>query len=350
MLKIDKLGLGYDSKTVLSSVSFELAQGEIGCILGPSGCGKTSLLRAIAGFKAISEGDIFINNNKVAAPDYSLSVDKRNVGVVFQDYALFPHMSVHDNVAYGLNIKDKTQAAIIIAEYIDLVGLSDHADKYPHQLSGGQQQRVALARALAPKPDLLLLDEPFSSLDPELRASIAEDVRNIIKQNGTTALLITHDQQEAFTVSDKIGVLNNGTCEQWSSAYELYHQPKTQFIAKFIGEGTFISGTIVEDQNGQRITTEIGEFALPLSNQYQHDQNALLLVRPDDLMHDDESDFKALIEQRTFRGASILYQLRVGIEQEKVYCLTTSHHNHKVGEHLGIILALQHVICFPDNR
>jgi len=364
MLTLNNVAIDYEQTRVLDGVSLSLQKGEIGCILGASGCGKTTLMRAIAGFKSVADGQIAIANNTVATASQQTPVANRNVGVIFQDFALFPHFDVMKNVAYGINHGSREDKEKLAQHFINLVGLQGFENKLPHELSGGQQQRVAIARALAPKPDLLLLDEPFSSLDPDLRATLAEEVRQIIKTNGTTALLITHDQNEAFAMSDKIGVLDDGKCAQWGSAFELYHQPKTRHIAGFIGEGSFIKGTAQQDSlGGWWVRSSLGMFALlnveqinkfvnTTSYQSQDDGpdkqtfDVDLLVRPDDILHDDLSDVKARVFSRTFRGAQIMYQLTVGNEQEKVFCLAPSHHNHANGESFGIRLELQHVICF----
>jgi iron(III) transport system ATP-binding protein len=347
MLNLKKVALTYDNKQVISDVSFKLEKGQIGCILGPSGCGKTSIMRAIAGFKKISDGSIELAEKTIASKEYSAPVPSRNVGVVFQDFALFPHLTVHQNIAYGVDKVSSKERDDHVAKYIELVGLNGHADKFPHELSGGQQQRVAIARALAPQPDLLLLDEPFSSLDPELRTSIAADVRHIIKQNGTTALLITHDQQEAFMVGDKIGVFHNGVCEQWGSAQQLYHRPNSEFIARFIGEGSFVKGNIINDSiKGLLVSTALGTFEIQQGDNFYHDQAVNLLVRPDDILHEDRSQHKAKIISRAFRGANIFYKLNLIGSDEHVFCLAPSHHDHQVGEEFGITLDLDDVVCF----
>lgn len=353
MLEINDLSLSYGEQKVLNNISIELAQGEIGCILGPSGCGKTTLLRAIAGFKTVQSGTIKVNGIAVSDVDKQLPAAMRKVGVVFQDFALFPHMNVLKNVAYGLNRLPKAEAKLLALEALSLVGLSEVQHKYPHALSGGQQQRVAIARAIAPKPDLLLLDEPFSSLDPDLRERLSSEIRCIIKQQNITALLITHDQIEAFAMADRIGVLHNKECQQWGTAYDLYHEPATQFIADFVGEGVFIEAQITELTDAQTsdiyLDTQLGRFAL--SNDYleAHDlavgDAVKMLVRPDDLRHQDESKLKATVLGRSFRGAHILYKLSLNGSQT-LLCLAPSHHDHQVGESFGIHLELEHIICF----
>lgn len=358
MLRLDNLQLAYGETTVLSDVSLLLNKGEIGCILGPSGCGKTTLLQAIAGFHRQRSGDIFLDDICVASDTENYSPDQRQVGVVFQDFALFPHMSVLENVEYGLHRLDKSKRREVALENIAKVGLNEFANTYPNQLSGGQQQRVAIARSVAPQPRLLLLDEPFSSLDPELREKVAVELRDIIKQLGITALLVTHDQQEAFAFADKIGIFAQGYCQQWATPYQLYHEPSTRFVANFIGESTFISGEVVLGQNENTkhyVNCQLGRLALPqkpepaLQAQYAEGQKLLVLVRPDDILHQDDSPLKALVIDRRFRGAHILYRLALPNFSEQVLCLAPSHHDHQIGESFGIRLSIEHVICFAAS-
>lgn len=240
MLEVNNVALGYGSTVVLNDISIALSKGEIGCLLGPSGCGKTSLLRAICGFNAVLEGQIFIDDKLVAQAALNTSVRQRNVGMVFQDYALFPHMNVQENIAFGLFAAKKNTIQARVEECAELVGMQAYLKKMPHQLSGGQKQRVALARALAPKPQILLMDEPFSSLDVALKDALAQEMRHILKDEKITGLLVTHDQKEAFTVADKIGVIYQGKIHQWGDADALYNYPKTDFVARFIGEGRLV--------------------------------------------------------------------------------------------------------------
>jgi iron(III) transport system ATP-binding protein len=349
MLRLQHLTLAYADQAVLKDISLTLKEGEIGCVLGPSGCGKTTLLHAIAGFHPVRSGEIFLNDKCVASSKLNISPDRREVGVVFQDFALFPHMSVLENVEYGLHSLSKKECRARALENIERVGLGDYAKVYPNRLSGGQQQRVAIARAVAPNPRLLLLDEPFSSLDPELREKVAVEVRDIIKQMGITALLVTHDQQEAFAFADQIGIFAGGCCEQWATSYKLYHEPSTRFVANFIGESTFISGEVVTDTSvgtKRYVNTQLGRFALASSSAYREGQHLDVLVRPDDIQHQDSSPLKAVVIDKRFRGAHILYRLALPNFSEQVLCLAPSHHDHKLGESFGIRLSIDHVICF----
>ena len=267
---------------------------------------------------------------------------------VFQDYALFPHLNVAQNVAYGIHDQPRARQRERVQQLLGLVGLAHAAERAPHQLSGGQQQRVALARALAPAPRLLLLDEPFSNLDVDLRERLAQDVRQILKGHGTSALVVTHDQFEAFALGDVIGVMNQGRLEQWDDAYTLYHRPASRFVAEFIGHGVFTPATIVRNGHGSQVLTPLGPLAddleCPLPEAYVAGACDILL-RADDIVHDDASPVKARIEHKSFRGSEFLYTLRLA-SGEQVRSHVPSHHDHQVGEWIGIRPALDHVVTF----
>jgi iron(III) transport system ATP-binding protein len=343
---------GHDA---VAGVSLSLARGQIGVLIGPSGCGKTSLLRAVAGLERLSSGSVRMDGRLLADTATHVEAEERRIGMVFQDYALFPHLSVHDNVAFGLNHLPRAERASRVAEVLERVGLAHAARRAPHQLSGGQQQRVALARALAPQPDLLLLDEPFSSLDADLRDRLAQDIRAILNQSGTTALFVTHDQLEAFAIGDVIGVMHHGRLEQWDDAYSLYHRPATRFVADFIGHGVFAPGKVVTTEAGPRVLTPLGALAdaaeCPLPGAYPRDECDVLL-RADDIVHDDDAPVRARIERKAFRGSEFLYTLRLSTG-EQVLAHVPSHHDHQVGEWIGIRPVVDHVVTFerqPDPR
>ncbi|MCZ8094282.1 MAG: ABC transporter ATP-binding protein, partial [Acidovorax sp.] len=236
-LEVSQLDVRYAGRAqaAVQGVSLGLHAGDIGVLIGPSGCGKTTLLRAVAGLEPVSDGEIRLTKEVVGSATRSVPPEQRRIGMVFQDYALFPHLSVGRNVAFGIHQLPRTQQAARVAEVLELVGLAGSENRYPHELSGGQQQRVALARALAPRPQLMLLDEPFSNLDVDLRERLAHEVRGILKAAGATALFVTHDQFEAFAIGDVIGVMHEGHLHQWDDAYTLYHRPATRFVADFIG-------------------------------------------------------------------------------------------------------------------
>jgi iron(III) transport system ATP-binding protein len=361
-LDIQTLSLRYPARTkpALDAVNLSLAPGQIGVLVGPSGCGKTSLLRCVAGLEAPTSGTVGLGSEVVSSPSAQVPPERRGVGMVFQDYALFPHLTVAKNIAFGLHHLARGARAARVAELLELIGLPSSAERMPHQLSGGQQQRVALARALAPKPKVLLLDEPFSGLDVELRDKLATEVRSILKATGTTTLVVTHDQLEAFAIGDVIGVMNQGRLEQWADAYTLYHQPASRFVADFIGHGVFAPAR-VEQRGGQQtgqegqtvLTTAVGEFALPSDASPGAAPNAAvdLFLRADDVVHDDDSPVKARIVRKAFRGSEFLYTLRAGAGAEdgqgtELLAHVPSHHNHAVGEWIGIRVEPDHLVTF----
>jgi iron(III) transport system ATP-binding protein len=353
VLLIEALRVRYGrGQCVNDGLALLLPQGEIGCVVGSSGCGKTTLLRAIAGFIGIDDGRIVIDGHEVASSRHALPPEQRGIGLVFQDYALFPHLRVDENVAFGLRNADATARRQRVDSMLRLVGLTAQARRYPHELSGGQQQRVALARALAPAPKLLLMDEPFSNLDVELRARLGSEVREILKSSGTSAMLVTHDQQEAFAIADRVGVMHQGRLEQWDRPYELYHRPATRYVADFIGEGVFVPATVL---NAQRVSIELGELTgeIPLPCQggcatCGKGCHVEVLLRPDDVVHDDASPLTAAVVRKVFRGGDFVYTLRLDSGRE-VLALVPSHHDHAIGERIGIRLDADHVVTFPAN-
>lgn len=239
-LAVNNLSLQFGNKTIFSDVNFHLEQGQIACLLGHSGCGKTSILRCLLGFETPKTGRIVLNDRTLFDESIYIAAHKRNIGMVFQDYALFPHLTVAQNIAFGLTNINKADQRQRVSELLDLIEMTGFESRYPHELSGGQQQRVALARSLAPKPKFVLLDEPFSNLDSSLRQSLSLQIKDLLKAQGVGAILVTHDQNEAFAMADKVGVMADGQLCQWDSPYELYHNPKNRAVAGLIGEGVFI--------------------------------------------------------------------------------------------------------------
>ena len=341
-LRVRCLLHAYGDHRVVEGMDFALAPGSIGCLLGPSGCGKTTVLRCIAGFEPIQGGEILLSDRLVSSASVLVPPEQRGIGMVFQDYALFPHLTVARNVAFGLTRLPPEEAARRTAAMLDLVGLAGDANTYPHELSGGQQQRVALARALAPSPDLLLLDEPFSNLDVDLRERLSVEVRAILKEAGTTAILVTHDQHEAFAIADEVGVMNEGAIDQWASAYDVYHRPRTRFVADFVGRGVFVRGVAEE---GGRLATELGELEGDLPPGVKPGEAVDVLLRPDDIVHDDASPWRATVASKTFRGSEFLYALSLA-SGTRVLAVVPSHHDHAIGEGIGIRLEIDHVVSF----
>jgi iron(III) transport system ATP-binding protein len=350
-LQVRQLSVHYPGQPqpAVDAVSLGLAAGDIGVLIGPSGCGKTTLLRAVAGLERVSGGAIVLAGETVSEAGRHVPAEQRRIGMVFQDYALFPHLDVGRNVAFGIHSLPKAERAARVAEVLKLVGLDGMQNRYPHELSGGQQQRVALARALAPSPRLLLLDEPFSNLDVDLRERLAHEVRAILKAAGATALFVTHDQLEAFAIGDVIGVMHQGHLHQWDDAYALYHRPATRFVAEFIGHGVFTPAQIRQQADGEVVVqTPMGALTdveeCPLPSAYEAGLCDVLL-RADDIVHDDDAPVKAQIVRKAFRGSEFLYTLRLA-SGETLMTHVPSHHNHALGEWIGIRPQVDHVVTF----
>ena len=337
LLEVQDLHHVYGGHDAVRGLSFALPRGAVGCLLGPSGCGKTTVLRCIAGFETPSAGRILLNGVVVSSAGRSLAPEKRRIGMVFQEHALFPHLTAARNISFGFSNKKETESRV--RELASLTGITDILGKYPHELSGGQQQRVALARALAPAPELLLLDEPFSNLDTGMREDLALELRAIISASGATAVLVTHDQHEAFAMADEIGVMREGRIEQWDTAYNLYHRPANRFVADFVGQGVFLPARVL---NGRQLEIELGV----LNAEVPHGGGAFeVLLRPDDVIHDDAAPTQAEVVHKAFRGAEILYTLKLA-SGRNVLALVPSHHNHALGERIGIRLDVDHVVAF----
>ncbi len=344
-LEVRHIDVSYGAKPIISDLSFSLSDGRIGCLLGPSGCGKTTVLRTIAGFEQPTHGAVLIDGDIISDQQRNLAPEKRHIGMVFQDFALFPNLTVQGNICFGLSGWSRKDQQARAHELLAMIGMPTLAQAYPHQLSGGQQQRVALARAMAPRPSILLLDEPFSSMDVELREQLAREVRHILKQEGVTAILVTHDQHEAFAMADEICVMNEGVIQQHDSAYNLYHKPANRFVADFIGEGVIVPGMVV---GGNMVNTELGNIGGVVPPGCKPGCQVDVLIRPDDIVHDDEAGESAIVVERAFRGSEFLYTLRMpsGIE---VMALAPSHHDHKINESIGIRLEFDHLVVFPRS-
>lgn len=327
ILQLEGIRVGYPAQgglhVVVDGLSLALASGEIGCLLGASGCGKTTVLRAIAGFEPVRDGRIVLQGAEIAAPRAALPPERRRVGMMFQDYALFPHLSAADNIGFGLAGAARGARAQRVAEMLSLVGLTGEATSYPHELSGGQQQRVALARALAPAPALLLLDEPFSNLDIDTRQRLAGELRALLKSTGATVLMVTHDQSEAFTMADRIGVMAEGRILQWDDAATLYARPADRFVAGFIGRGSWVSGA-----------------ALGLSGE------VVVLLRPDQLAVADDGVIRATLESVCFEGPHHVGSFRFD-SGETVELELAEIHAARVGETLALRLTSERLLTFP---
>ncbi|MCP1728476.1 iron(III) transport system ATP-binding protein [Natronospira proteinivora] len=346
LLELEQLRLSYGDHEVLRGLTLHLTRGQIGCLLGPSGCGKTTVLRAIAGFEPVDSGEVRIDNRVFSQPGRTVPPEQRDIRIVFQDYALFPHLNARDNVAFGLREGRKADRRAQAEEMLSAVGLADAVRAQPHELSGGQQQRVALARALVARPRLILLDEPFSNLDVELRERLGIEVRSLLKAFGATALMVTHDQQEAFAVADEVGVMNEGTLQQWDRPYNLYHRPANRFVADFVGQGVLIPGRVAEPG---KVDIELGRLEGRLITDVRPGTDVDVLLRPDDIIHDDDAPMTAEVRYKVFRGAEILYTLRLD-SGDRVLALVPSHHDHRIGEQIGIRLDTEHIVAFPRGE
>jgi iron(III) transport system ATP-binding protein len=344
-LELRDVSRRFPGVAALERLSLTVEAGRIGCLLGPSGSGKSTALRCIAGFERPDAGEILAGGERLSGAGTWVPPERRRIGMVFQDFALFPHLDATANVAFGLRDADRGARRRRAAELLELVGLAAEARRYPHELSGGQQQRVALARALAPRPRLVLLDEPFSNLDADVRTGLAQSVRAALVAEGATALLVTHDQREAFAIADEIGVLRAGQLEQWDAPWKLYHSPATRFVADFVGEGTFIPGTVL---GPGRVSTELGVIEGQLTRDEAPGTFVDLLLRPDDVIHDDASPLLAEVVERSFRGAEFQYRLRLP-SGAAALSFAPSHHDHAVGERIGIRLDALHLVGFPRD-
>jgi iron(III) transport system ATP-binding protein len=343
LLEVDSIEVGYDEQSVVHGLSFTVKRGEIVSLLGPSGCGKTTALRAIAGFEPVRNGRILINDRPVSTHTSTVPPEHRSIGMVFQDYALFPHLTVAENIGFGLRRLPVVDRRVQVDHLLDATGLQGMQDRYPHELSGGQQQRVALARALAPRPTLLLMDEPFSNLDTELRERLSIEVRDLLKAEGISGILVTHDQHEAFAVSDKVGVMRDGELLQWDTPYNLYHRPGSRFVADFVGHGRFVSGEVADPAT---FVTELGVLIADRSCDQARGTEVDILIRPDDLVPDKGGEIEATITDRAFKGAEILYTLELP-SGTRLLSLFPSHHDHHRGERVRVRVEAEHLICFP---
>jgi iron(III) transport system ATP-binding protein len=346
MLTLSHVACNYGAEPVLNDVSFKLERGHIGCILGPSGCGKTTLLRCIAGFERVRGGEIRTAGVMLSTPKRHVPAEQRRIGMVFQDYALLPHLTALKNVEFGLRGMSAAARKTRAMQFLEQVGLTQLAARFPHELSGGQQQRVAIARAMAPQPDLLLMDEPFSNLDAGLRQSLGQEMRELLKSLGATALIATHDHHDAFSMADDAGVLHKGRLLQWDTAYRLYHRPADRFVADFVGKGVWLPGRVSSTDS---VEIETGTATGSMTAMFPIGAEVDLLLRPDDVVHDDDSALTAEVVRKQFKGSEFLYELRLP-SGARLLSSVPSHHNHAVGESIGIRLETAHMVVFPRSE
>lgn len=323
VLELDGLEKSYDGTSIIRDLSVRVRDGELLTLLGPSGCGKTTTLRLIAGLDRPDGGSVRLEGTAVSGPEF-IPAERRDVGVVFQEFALFPHLSARENIAFGIEEWPEAKREARVDELLELVGLADHGGKSPEELSGGQQQRVALARSLAPEPQLLLLDEPFSNLDVDLRVEMREEVREILKKAGVTAVSVTHDQEEAMSISDRVAVMSKGQIEQIGTPEEVFQQPESRFVAGFLGHASFVAGRVKDDC----VETDVGCVPLDrihgLTDAY-HGSEIDLMVRPDDVRARpaDPADANGEVVHRRYLGPTVLYRVEID-SGDVVGCM----HNH----------------------
>ena len=340
-LRCMDLTKSFNGSRAVSGLGLEVVKGEILALLGPSGCGKTTILRLIAGFEVPDSGSIDVAGQTVAGPGTYTPPERRHIGMVFQDYALFPHLTVVENVAYGLPKGRRRDARVRMV--LSLVGLLDLQSRMPHELSGGEQQRVALARALAPDPAIVLLDEPFSNLDAKLRQQVREEVKEVLQLSGATAIFVTHDQEEALYMGDRVAILNQGRMEQLGTPQAVYQTPATHFVARFVGVADFLA---VTSRDGT-LWTEAGPFNAAASGSRE---GLEVMVRPDDVTFQPSEEGQGRIISRIYQGAFTLYRIILD-SGDTVHSLRPHLEQHDVGTLVKVSLEPGHaLVCFRDGK
>ena len=344
ILELRSVSCAYDtSRPAIKDISFSIREGEILCLLGPSGCGKTTVLRAIAGFEPVRSGQIFLSDRLVSSSTETVPTEERRVGMVFQEYALFPHLRVADNIAFGLHHLSRAERTCRVQEMLRLTGLEGLEHRYPHELSGGQQQRVALSRALVQNPVLLLLDEPFSNLDPDMASRMRQDLHSLLRRTKTTTILVTHDHDEAFAMADRIAVLNRGEIEQLDAPELIYHLPATQFVADFVGQADFVMGKIRQGL----VHTELGEF--PNTIDGAEGSHVMVMIRPDDIHLVPNKSANSRIVARQFRGSENLYTVQLPSGQV-VHSSESSTSVYHEGTAVELRVSATHTVLFPAEE
>ena len=343
ILELRSVSCAYDPhRPAIRDISFSAREGEILCLLGPSGCGKTTILRAIAGFEPVRSGEIFLSGRRVSSSSEMIPTEERRVGMVFQEYALFPHLRVTDNIAFGLQHLSRAERTRQVQEMLRLTGLEGLERRYPHELSGGQQQRVALSRALVRNPVVLLLDEPFSNLDPDMASRMRQELHGLLRRMKTTTILVTHDHDEAFAMADRIAVLNHGVLEQMDSPELLYHVPSTPFVADFVGQADFIPGTVSQGM----VHTELGDF--PDTLDCKDGTAVVVMIRPDDIHLVPREGARSRVLSRQFHGSENLYTVSLPSGQI-VHSSESSTSVYQEGTAVELRVSATHTVLFKGG-
>ena len=350
VLELDGLTRAYGKEHAVTNFSLSVPEGELVTLLGPSGCGKTTTLRIVAGLESPTSGAVRIDGDVVASENTFVPAEDRDVGLVFQDFALFPHLTVEENITFGIEDWDSSLKTARAEELLELVGLLDHREKRPDQLSGGQQQRVALARSLAPEPKVLLLDEPFSNLDVRLRIEMREEVRRILKEAGVTAISVTHDQEEALSISDRVAIMNEGELEQVGKPEIVFENPESRFVASFLGRASFIPGRV----RGDTIETELGQLETKKLNGpvSAYDGAEIdVLVRPDDLeaVPTNEATANGNIIHRQYNGPTFVYRVELN-SGTTVRCLHNHAETFEHGQPVAVSITADHSLAWYPRQ
>ena len=339
-------------KNKVNNVNLKIEnQGEIVSLLGPSGVGKTTILRTIAGLQKLNSGEIFLKNKLISSDKTHIEPEKRNVALSFQDNSLFPNYKVIDNINFGKKRTNGSGSIIDVNEIIKLLHIEPILEKFPHQISAGEAQRVSLARSLMSKPDLLLLDEPFSNIDQSLKDEIQVSVKKLLKRINLTTIIVTHDSYEAFSMADKCGIILNQELKQYDVPYNVHHEPNSIEIANFLNKGVFIDVKVVDSECAvHRLNHEIlGEIRGKLSNNFPSGSKVKLLLQPEDLIHDDQSKLKLEVVDRKFRGTNFIYTLKTKNGEHLPVFVHSHHiHQHEKSEKFGIKspIYIDHLVCF----
>ena len=326
-------------------------QGEIISLLGPSGIGKTTILRTLAGLQKLSSGQIFLKGKLLSSNKIHLEPEKRNIALSFQDNSLFPNYKVIDNINFGKKRANGNAFSLNADEVINLLHIEPILDKFPHQISAGEAQRVSIARSLMSKPDLLLLDEPFSNIDQSLKEEIQVSVKKLLKRINLTTIIVTHDSYEAFSMADKCGIILNQELKQYDAPYNVHHEPNSVEVANFLNKGVFIDVLVVDSDCAVHKLrhNELGEIRGKLSNDFPSGAKVKLLLQPEDLVHDDQSKLKLEVVDRKFRGTNFVYTLKTKNGEHLPVFVHSHHiHQHEVEENFGIKtpIYIDHLVCF----